>query len=115
MPEPQTFQEMLDFVYFDARKVALNRQMKYGPNNIPKFGVKGVLVRIFDKIERAVFFWWEGAPKPDDEGDEDPFIDIINYAIFCVCIMRGWWTKSHCPPLQEPSLDLTPGDVNYLA
>jgi hypothetical protein len=113
---PATFEEMIDRVYSDARKIALSRQLKYGPNNIPKFGVRGVLVRIYDKIERAIFFWWEGAPKPDDEGDEDPFLDLINYSIFVICLMRGWWTRTHCPPLEanvEP-LDLTPGNLHYV-
>jgi len=100
--QPQTFEQMIDMVYADARKVALNRQAKYGPHNIPEFGVKGIIVRMYDKIQRVIFFWWEGAPKPDDEADEDPFIDIINYAIFCICVMRGYWTKKSCPPLERP-------------
>jgi hypothetical protein len=108
---PRTFEEMIDMAYASARKVALARQLKYGPYNIPKFGVKGILVRIYDKIERAVFFYWNGAPKPEDEGDEDPFIDLANYSLFALCVMRGWWTPTQCPPLAVRTGELLPRPV----
>jgi hypothetical protein len=62
-----------------------NKQKDYGSQNIAKFGEKGVLVRVTDKIERLKNLLWEkeGAP-PANEALADTWDDIHVYA----CIGR---------------------------
>lgn len=62
-----------------------NKQKDYGSQNIAKFGEKGVLVRVTDKIERLKNLLWEkeGA-APANEALADTWDDIHVYA----CIGR---------------------------
>ena len=52
------------------------RQAKYGPNNILKFGTTGVIIRMSDKIERIATNSGDFA----DETTEDAYMDLVGYA-----------------------------------
>jgi hypothetical protein len=64
----------------DARNRMLDllceRQAKYGPNNILKFGTKGIIVRMSDKIERIANMSGDFA----DDSVEDAYMDLVGYA-----------------------------------
>ena len=101
---PVTFEDHFRELHDELLRVMVDRQRKYGPGNIPKFGMFGVLVRLNDKIERLNNMATSGGLALTDFGDEsveDTLIDIANYANIMRAQMRGWWTKAACPPLEE--------------
>lgn len=102
--KPLTFEAMFDDLHRDCHDIMVERQRKYGPSNIPKFGMFGVLVRLNDKIERLNNMASSGSLALVDFADEsieDTLIDVSNYANIMRAQLRGWWTKESCPPLEE--------------
>lgn len=75
-----------------ADGVALDRQTKYGPENIGSLGVRGLFPRINDKVFRIKKAIWDGE-KVDfkDEKLYDAFIDLRNYAQFGMMLLKGTW------------------------
>ena len=51
-----------------------------------KFGVVGVLVRIEDKIQRAISISNSGIVLVDDEGLKDTLLDLHNYAAMALML-----------------------------
>ena len=51
-----------------------------------KFGVVGVLVRIEDKIQRAISISNSGIVLVDDEGLKDTLLDLHNYAAMALLL-----------------------------
>jgi hypothetical protein len=51
-----------------------------------KFGLVGVLVRIEDKIQRAVSISNSGITLVDDEGLKDTLLDLHNYAAMALML-----------------------------
>jgi hypothetical protein len=51
-----------------------------------KFGVVGVLVRIEDKIQRAISISNSGIILVDDEGLKDTLLDLHNYAAMALML-----------------------------
>ena len=103
--EPQTWEEGLDKVLAEMRAIMVERQNKYGPENIKQQGLLGVLTRAQDdKIERI-----KGAlngsvvrgrvvldPITDGEQADDTFedgcLDAANYiGPIMLMLKRGWW------------------------
>lgn len=103
---PTTWDEALDNVLTEMRSVMIERQAKYGPENIKQQGLLGVLTRAQDdKIERI-----KGAlngrvvrgrvlldPISDGEEVTDTFddgcIDAANYiGPIMLMLKRGWWS-----------------------
>ena len=76
--------------------LGLDRHKTYGAGNINKFKKQGVLVRLYDKLERLINIIFEGA---DDKGesDLDSFGDIINYSAYAIMLSerinadKTWW------------------------
>ena len=67
------------------------KQHDYGPQNIPKFGVTGVLVRSSDKIERLINLYNRKDEPSIEESIEDSWQDLSVYgAIARVCIDGKW-------------------------
>lgn len=64
----------------DARNRMLpllcDRQRKYGPNNILKFGTVGIVVRMSDKVERIA----NNSGDFMDDTVEDSYMDLVGYA-----------------------------------
>jgi hypothetical protein len=60
----------------------------YGDNNIIKFGTKGVLVRVNDKVERLINLTWNNDKEPKFESVEDTWKDIAGYAILALIELR---------------------------
>jgi len=52
-----------------------------------KFGVVGVLVRIEDKIQRAISISNSGITLVDDEGLKDTLLDLHNYAAMALMVI----------------------------
>jgi len=51
-----------------------------------KFGLIGVLVRIEDKIQRAISISNSGIVLVDDEGLKDTLLDLHNYAAMALMV-----------------------------
>ena len=100
---PSTWEEALDAVLAEMRAVMVSRQDKYGPDNILRQGILGVLTRVQDdKIERI-----KGAlngtvvrgrvfldPIPEGDDDDtftDGVIDAANYLVIMLMLYRRWW------------------------
>jgi hypothetical protein len=64
----------------DARNRMLDllceRQAKYGPKNILKFGTRGIIIRMSDKVERIANMSGDFA----DDSVEDAYMDLVGYA-----------------------------------
>ncbi len=113
--KPQTWEEALDIVLQEQRRIMIERHKKYGPNNILQVGIKGVIDRACsDKIERLKTYYEplyvreslskygipqdiidQYVPLPlefDDESIEDAHIDAANYlGPISLMLRRGWW------------------------
>ena len=97
--EPTTFEEAVGLVLEDMATIMLDRQRKYGPTNIQRGGIHGLLVRIGDKLARleedhkACPFKGECLQRDlPDEKVEDAWLDLANYAgPIGIMLQRGWW------------------------
>lgn len=79
-----------DAVFDQLYEVMADRQLKYGPGNIARHGVQGVLVRLDDKLSRLS----HTSADFEDERLKDAWIDIANYAIIALLWLDGKWPGS---------------------
>ena len=87
-----TFEESVDFIFAECRKVLIDRQRKYGSSNIEMFKERGVVVRATDKLMRLKNFYFDnGAGDTPDETVDDTWIDLANYGIIALMVKRGLW------------------------
>ena len=68
----------------------LQRNAKYGSANIDKHGLKGILVRIDDKLARLNHM----AGEFPDESVEDAWMDVAGYALIALMKLRGQWGET---------------------
>ena len=68
-----------------------DRQRKYGPGNIARFGDYGVLVRCADKLARLERHYAQGVGDMPDESVEDAWSDLAVYATIALVCRRGAW------------------------
>ena len=103
--EEQT-KDIIDIMLND---VALfdRKQRDYGPDNIAKFGLTGVLVRISDKIERLIHLYTvtidSVQSKPEaNESIRDSWQDLSVYgAIARVLMDNNWMCRGELSKVQE--------------
>lgn len=70
------------------------KQQDYGPHNLTKFGVGGVIVRMNDKMERIINLdrrRKENEAFAFNEPISDSFLDIANYGFIAYVMERGLW------------------------
>jgi len=103
-----TFEETFKEIYDEASHLLVERQRKYGPENVRQLGFYGVFGRLADdKVERVrrsingriVHGKVELDQMADysDESLEDALLDILNYAAILLALKRGVWGR----PLEE--------------
>ena len=80
-------------LYVAAECVRLldEKQKDYGPGNISRFGVKGLSVRLYDKVERLANLLVDRNESPKNESLEDTFKDIANYGLIGLMLLRDEW------------------------
>ena len=91
------------------------KQLSYGPSNISALGIKGVFVRMWDKMQRLKNLVWHGNDNPlEDETIEDTYYDMANYALMSILVRRGLWPEYVEEKIQPPqkSLQAFNGDLN---
>lgn len=105
MRSPETWDEALDTVLAEMRQIMVDRQAKYGPENIRQQGLFGVIVRgAADKVARIQRALngkvVEGQIILDPISDgtdlndtfEDGLLDAANYfGPIALMVKRGWW------------------------
>lgn len=88
---PKTFEEAVDLVMADMRQVLIDRQRKYGPENIRRHGELGLAVRCGDKLARLDFHYFGEGKETPDESLDDSWTDLGNYATIALMVRKGWW------------------------
>jgi len=75
------------------------KQLDYGQGNISKFGKEGVLVRLYDKVERLRNLYAKGR-NASNESVRDTLYDIIGYGVISLLLLDGVWPTEDCnePP-----------------
>ena len=62
----------------------------YGCDSLKKYGNKGMLIRVSDKIDRLDnLIWKEHSQKVVNEKLEDTLKDVINYSTYMLMQLRG--------------------------
>jgi len=78
-------------VFMESLEIFRKKRHDYGTENINMLGLKGVFVRIWNKTWRLKNLIWEGK-EPKNESVEDTLIDIMNYCIIGLSLLRrGKW------------------------
>lgn len=94
MKEPKDLEEAFYTVVEEMAIIFKKKQNDYGPDNIAATGVKGVWLRMWDKINRLKRLVWEGRERMvEDEPLTQTWLDIANYCVIAVMVERGWWGK----------------------
>ena len=85
----------IDWHYISS--ILINKQKDYGPENIMKFGVTGILVRLFDKVARLnnLLLKTQGDVKKAIDSNSvngesliDTLIDIVGYCTIALMILE---------------------------
>ena len=83
----------IDIILKEMKEILVKKQNDYGPYNIaraPGGPMNGLLVRMYDKIARL-----DNLRKrnntPNYESVEDSLIDLANYAIIGLLVIRNQW------------------------
>ena len=92
-PELERHMSLLMQEVFNLWKV---KQLSYGPHNISTFGIKGVVVRLWDKLQRIVRLTWMNVGNPlQDESIRDTLLDVADYGLIGVLVLDGKWPKNN--------------------
>lgn len=71
-------------IALDIASLLDRKQADYGRDNISRFGTKGILVRVNDKVERLINLTWDIDKEPNFESVKDSWMDIAGYAILAL-------------------------------
>jgi hypothetical protein len=78
--------QQMERVQSNALDMFRKKNADYG-DAFAKFGVVGVLMRIEDKIQRALSITKNGVNMVDDESIRDTLMDLHNYAAMAVMLL----------------------------
>ena len=81
------------FIAADCVSLLDAKQKDYGPKNISRLGVRGLSVRLYDKIERLANLLMDREESPKNESLEDTFKDIANYGIIGLMLLKDQWPR----------------------
>ena len=79
--------EQLKIIQNDALELFTKKNADYG-DAFAKYGVIGVLMRIQDKLQRAVSITKNGINLVNDEGIQDTLLDLHNYAAMSLMLLN---------------------------
>ena len=89
------FEEAVVGVYVDAQELLFKKHKDYGPKNIsqsPGGPLNGLRVRMHDKLARLNHLVDAGQePQVLDEKLTDTLLDLCNYAVIAVLVLKGEW------------------------
>ena len=78
--------EQLKTIQLSALELFTKKNIDYG-DAFAKFGIIGVLMRIEDKIQRAMSITKNGIILINDEGMRDTLLDLHNYAAMALMFL----------------------------
>ena len=78
--------EQLKAIQLSALELFTKKNIDYG-DAFAKFGIIGVLMRIEDKIQRALSITKNGITLINDEGMRDTLLDLHNYAAMALMLL----------------------------
>ena len=79
-----------------TQSILIKKQRDYGPKNISRFGLNGIIIRTHDKVARLENLVDQGLP-PENESLMDNLLDIIGYS--AIAIM--WCKNTFLLPLEN--------------
>jgi hypothetical protein len=79
--------EQLKTIQNNALELFTKKNADYG-DAFAKYGVIGVLMRIQDKLQRAVSITKNGVNLVNDEGIQDTLLDLHNYAAMALMLLN---------------------------
>ena len=85
--------EQLQQIQGEALELFTRKNADYG-DAFAKYGVIGVLMRIEDKIQRAMSITKNGVNLVNDEGIRDTLLDLHNYAAMALMLLVEEHTDS---------------------
>lgn len=84
-------------VYQDTILLTVTRKQRdYGAENIAKFGLNGLVIRIHDKVARLENLIKKGT-DPSNESVQDTLLDIIGYSVIAI----KWINKTFLLPMSN--------------
>ena len=95
MSDIEEFKNTSNIIYNEAWELLVRKQIDYGPLNIataPGSPLNGLLVRMHDKMERLKHLIYVTKDTPKNESIEDSFIDLLNYSVIALMVLRGKWS-----------------------
>jgi hypothetical protein len=78
--------EQMKKIQNEALELFTKKNIDYG-DAFAKYGVIGVLMRIEDKLQRAISITKNGANLINDEGIRDTLIDLHNYSAMAMMLL----------------------------
>jgi hypothetical protein len=78
--------EQMKTIHEEALTLFTKKNKDYG-DAFAKYGVIGVLMRIEDKLQRAMSITKNGVNLVSDEGIRDTLIDLHNYAAMALMLL----------------------------
>ena len=78
--------EQMKAIQQEALELFTRKNIDYG-DAFAKFGVIGVLMRIEDKLQRAMSITKNGVNLISDEGIRDTLIDLHNYSAMALMLL----------------------------
>lgn len=107
-PDADTsFEDVFRLIFGEAFALLVERQRRYGPENIRQLGLYGVFTRIVDKMERIRHSFngtmkngiltVEEVDNDTAESLDDADFDAANYHLIRIALRRGEWGR----PLEE--------------
>ena len=78
--------EQMEIIQIEALELFKIKNADYG-DAFAKYGVIGVLMRIEDKIQRAMSITKNGVNLVNDEGIRDTLLDLHNYAAMALMLL----------------------------
>lgn len=88
----QALEQEMASHFLSVFEIFKKKQASYGPGNISEFGLKGVIIRMNDKMKRLIKIGYHGDPNPlGDETLDDTLTDMADYAVIAMVVRAGRW------------------------
>jgi len=95
-PEPENIENkrvsQMKQIHAEALALFTRKNADYG-DAFAKYGIIGVLMRIEDKIQRAMSITKNGVNLVKDEGIQDTLLDLHNYAAMALMLLGEGGTQ----------------------
>jgi len=78
-----------DKIIDECRAISISKNSDYGDASLTKFKETGIIIRLNDKMERLINLNKISVAHVSAECMEDTAIDMINYLVYLVMMIRG--------------------------